>query len=138
MRLAAVLVFAAGCAASQPHARVALQLQGAAAGPAERQRCVDAATRAGAIIDAKAPVQAVVTLEPTGSRLQVMSMRRGLVRDESKPAGSVEALCQDAALVGATTADTSPSVDWSATTPGPDQPARAPSTSGGDYRGPIN
>jgi hypothetical protein len=136
MRLAAVLVFAAGCAANPPQARVALQLQGAAAGPAERQRCIDAATRAGAIVDAHAPVQAVVTLEPTGGRLQVLSMRRGLVHEESKPAGSVEALCQDAAAA-ATTADVAPPADWSAT-PAPDQPVRTPSTSGADYRGPIS
>ena len=136
MRLAALLVFAAGCAASPPQARFALQLQGAAAGPAERQRCIDAATRAGAIVDAHAPVQAVVTLEPTGGRLQVLSMRRGLVHEESKPAGSVEVLCQDAAAA-ATSADAAPPADWSAT-PTPDQPPRPPSTSGGDYRGPIS
>ena len=137
MRFAAVFVIAAGCAASQQQARVALQLQGAAAGPAEQKRCFDAVTRAGVIVDARAPVQAVVTLEPTGSRLQVLSLRRGLVRDESKPAGSVETLCQDAALSAAAMGN-APAHDWSAA-PGPaEQPPRNPSPSGGDYRGPIS
>ena len=136
MRLAAVLAFAAGCAASQPQLRLALQLQGTAAGPAEQKRCLDAARRAGAIVDARAPVQAVVTLEPTGDRLQVMSLRRGLLRDESRPAGSVETLCHDAALAAATARDATPTADWS-NTPTP-QPPRAPTTSGGDYRGPIS
>ncbi|MCU1278243.1 MAG: hypothetical protein JWM53_1789, partial [bacterium] len=92
---------------------------------------------AGAVVDAHAAVQAVVTLEPTGDRLQVMSLSRGLVREESKPAGSVEALCQDAALAAATAHVTPPSTE-SPGVPSPDQPARAPSTSGGDYCGPIS
>ena len=137
MRFAALLLFAGGCAASQQQVHVALQLQGAAAGPAERQRCLDAATRAGAIVDARAPVQAVVTLEPTGGRLQVVSMRRGLVRDESKPAGSVEALCVDAAVAASAARDSSPPADWSGM-PANEQPPRSPSTSGSDYRGPIS
>src|SRR4051794_2793913 len=138
MRLAAVLLLAAGCAATQSQVRVALQLQGASAGPAERQRCIDAAVRAGATIDAGAPVQAIVTLEPTGGRLQVMSLRRGMVRDEAKPPGSVEALCQDAALA-ASVATLPPSsvADTPASRSTVDAP-RAPTTSGGDYRGPIS
>ena len=136
MRFAAVFVIAAGCAASQQQVHVALQLQGAAAGPAEQKRCLDAVARAGVIVDARASVQAVVTLEPTGSRLQVVTMRRGLVRDESKPAGNVETLCQDAALSAAAMGD-APARDWSGT-PAAEQPPRNPSTSGGDYRGPIS
>src|SRR4051812_2838408 len=123
MRLAAVVLFAAGCAASQPQVRVALQLQGASAGPAMRQRCVDAATRAGAVVDERAPVQAIVTLGPRGERLQVMSLTRGLVRDEAKPPGSVEALCQDAALA-ASVAGLPPSA--AADTPAARSPMDAP------------
>jgi hypothetical protein len=138
MRLCTVvLCCAAGCATIHARVHMALQLQGTAAGPAEQQRCLDAATRAGVVVDQRASVQAVVTLDPAGGRLQVVTMRRGLVRDESKPAGSVELLCTDAANTAAAMADTAPA-DWSGGTPSPEQPPRNPTTSGGDYHGPIS
>jgi hypothetical protein len=139
MRFGAVLLLTAGCATSGAPARVALQLQGAAAGPAEQQRCVEAVTRAGAIVDAKAPLQALVTLEPTGSRLQIVSPSRGLVRDESRPAGTVEALCQDAAATAAATRE-APTIATPAAVgvvPSAEPPAPT-TTSGGAYRGPIS
>ncbi len=141
MRLVAICAFAAaaaaGCAASARDARVALELQGVGAGAAERQRCIDAAQRAGAIVDATAPVQAVITLEPGGDRLQVISATRGLVREESQPAGAVERLCHDAALAAAVAhqAPLATPPAGSATAP---ERSPSPMTSGGGYQGPIS
>ncbi|HEY2747902.1 MAG TPA: hypothetical protein VGL86_24940, partial [Polyangia bacterium] len=86
MRFAAIFAAAfavAGCASIAGSTRVALTVQGAAAGAAVAQQCADAVRRAGAVVDPQAPVQAIVTLEPSGARLQVLSPTRGLVRDES-------------------------------------------------------
>jgi hypothetical protein len=139
MRFAAVLALAAGCAATGAPVHVALQLQGAAAGAAEQQRCLDAATRAGAIVDARASVQALVTLEPGGGRLQVLSATRGLVHEESRPPGSVEKLCHDAALAAAAAHAPSLAADpgSAAGAPPPDH-ALTPTTSGGINRGPSS
>jgi hypothetical protein len=137
-----VAIFAAacaglGCAANAQGTRVALTVQGAAAGPAEQQRCADAVRRAGAVVDANAPVQAIVTLEPSGARLQVVSPRRGLVRDEAKPAGSVERLCKDAAFAAATTPESN-AVGFGDPTGAPPPPRSiTPSASGAGYNGPI-
>jgi len=143
-------LFAAGWSGPPPH--VAVQVTGAGAGPTEQKRCVDAVTRAGAVVDAQAPVQALVTLEAGGSRLQVTSTRRGLVRDEPRPGWTVERLCNDAllALVGAIRAE-SPQAEAArapvapmaparlSTEPStqPDGPPPMANTSGGIYSGPI-
>src|SRR5262245_16190678 len=111
MRFMAFLALAAGaigCAANARQARMALTVQGAGAGAAEQQRCLVAAQRAGAVVDRAAPVKAFVTLEPSGARLQVLSPSRGLVRDVARPAGTVEPLCQDAALAAAQTPEAAP------------------------------
>jgi hypothetical protein len=138
MAIFAALYAGAGCAANAQHARVALTLQGAAAGAAEQQRCLDAVRRAGAIVDANAPLKAIVTLDPSGARLQVLSPTRGLVRDEAKPAGTVEPLCQDAALAAAATPEANPTTTYGGP-PGsePLAPRPMPTTSGGSFNGPI-
>ncbi|HEY2746669.1 MAG TPA: hypothetical protein VGL86_18695, partial [Polyangia bacterium] len=61
------------------------------------------------------------------------------VRDESKPAGSVERLCKDAAFAAATVPESSPP----GTQPGvegvpPPPRPMTPTTSGGSYNGPIS
>ena len=71
----------------------------------------------------------------------MLSPSRGLVRDETRPAGNVETLCRDAALAavaaaGATSA-AAPTYDSPASLAGP-EPVSSPSTSGGAYRGPIS
>ncbi|MDB4970328.1 MAG: hypothetical protein JWN44_6017 [Myxococcales bacterium] len=152
-------LFAAGW--SGPPPRVAVQLTGNRAAPADQQRCVDTVTRAGAIVDGGAAVQALVIVDGTGNRLQITSTRRGLVRDEPRPAWSVERLCNDAlyAMVGAIRRDTPqaetavpgatttyrthvppPSGPYAAPQPGgspDDGPPPMPYTSGAPYRGPA-
>ena len=141
MRFVAFLAIAAGlggCAATGRPTRLALTIQGAAAGAAEQQRCRDAASHAGAILDAEAPLKAYVTLEPAGGRLQVLSPSRGLVRDEARPAGTVEPLCRDAAVAASGTPEAAPPT---AGLPPGEDPARdqptSPTTSGSTYHGPI-
>ncbi len=142
MRFVAIFVAACtglGCAANAQGTRLALTVQGAAAGPAEQQRCADAVRRAGAVVDGNAAVQAIVTLEPSGARLQVLSPSRGLVRDEAKPAGTVERLCTEAAFAAATTPESSAaglSGPPGGDIPTPPRPV-TPTTSGGGYNGPI-
>lgn len=170
-RMAAVLLVAGGCASnvanvqdqplfaagwSGPPPHVSVQLAGAGAGADKQQRCLAAVGRAGAVVDARAGVQAVVTLEPAGNRLQIMSSRRGLVSDEPRPAWSVERLCDDAlyALVSAIRGD-DPSAERSvptlppmlrrplsapasgSVTDQPEAPPPLPTASGGSYPGPI-
>jgi hypothetical protein len=147
-------LFAAGWSGPPPH--VAVQVTGTG-GPTEQQRCVDAVKGAGAVVDAAAPVQALVTLEPGASRLQVTSTRRGLVRDEPRPLWTVERLCKDALLAmvrtireespGAGSArssaaggpETGMSQQRLSAEPGarPDGPPPLANTSGGTYRGPV-
>jgi hypothetical protein len=81
---------------SGPPPRVGLSLTGSGATPADNDRCVAAVTRAGAIVDGNAAVQALVTVEQAGNRLQITSQRHGLVQDEPRPAWPVEHLCNDA------------------------------------------
>jgi hypothetical protein len=143
-------LFVAGWSGPPPH--VAMQVSGAAGGPAEQQRCVARLAHAGAIVDANAAVQARLTLDPGGNRLQVTSARRGLVRDELRPAWSIERLCNDAllAMVSAIREE-SPRRGGAAVVETPYEPAaptREPKTmpgpappeapvSGGVNRGPI-
>lgn len=137
MRFVAVLVLAAGCAASARGVRVAVSLTGQAAGPAEQQRCLVAAERAGAVVDANAPVQALITLDKDGSRLQVVTMRRGLVRDEKRGQASIESLCQDAVAAAAAAREVS-TLDAPAGGVPTNEPQPSPQASGGAYRGPIS
>lgn len=137
MRFWALLVLTAGCSATVRDVRVALQLTGPAAGPAEQQRCLAAATRAGAVVDTNAPVQALVTLDQDGGRVQVVTLRRGLVRDDKRAPASVETLCQDA--VAAAAAAREPAALDAPTGAMPAaEPTPSPATSGGVYRGPIS
>jgi hypothetical protein len=88
-------LFAAGWRGPPP--RVAVQLTGTDASPDKQARCAAELARAGAVVDETgAAARAVLTLQPGGHRLQVTTQRRGLVRDEARPDGSVERLCNDA------------------------------------------
>jgi hypothetical protein len=137
MRFWAVVVgLTVGCASARG-VHVNMTVQGSAAGPAEQQRCLAAAQQAGAIVDGNASVQALVTLDKDGNRLQVVSMRRGLVRDEKRSAGNVEALCRDAVMAAAASSD-APTMDGPTQRfNGPSQPAPG-TTSGNEYHGPIS
>ena len=139
MRFVAFFALLAGCAASAREARVALTIQGAAAGAAVQQRCLEAFRHAGAVVDDKAAVTAIVTFEATGGHLQVMSPSRGLVRDEASPTGAIEPLCRDAARAAAGTPEAVPSAFGNGQPTG-EVPAQAvpPTASGGAYRGPIS
>jgi hypothetical protein len=86
------------------HVRVALELTGAGVGPSEQQRCLEAVRQAGGVADAQAPLHALVTLEPNGNRVQLLSNRRGLVHDQLEPQASVEALCREAVAAATTEA----------------------------------
>ncbi len=90
------MMAAGGCAGSVAQVRLAVELTGAGASPAEQQRCVEAVRRRGGIIDAQASMHALVTVEPNANRVQVLSARRGLVHDKLEPQASVEQLCQEA------------------------------------------
>lgn len=169
-RFAAVFWFAAGCAGgaselatqplfaagwSGPPPHGAVQLDGPGASADARARCTQALGQAGAVVDAQAPVRARVTLDPRGNRLQVSSARRGLVRDEPRPAWSIERLCDDALLALASALrqeqpSAAPAPDapdgeppsWTTTTAAipndsPGAPGALPSQSGGAYHGPI-
>jgi hypothetical protein len=146
-------LFVAGWSGPPPH--VAVQVEGPAAGPSLQRRCLDRLARSGAVVDASASVQARLTLDPSGNRLQVLSLRRGVVRDVPRPAWSVERLCNDALLAmvsaireesprrGGAPPPESPYEPASPTTEGPAAngpatPAPAPTSSGGGYHGPIN
>ncbi len=145
-------LFAAGWSGPPPH--VAVQLAGSDAGGDKQQRCSAALVRAGAVVDGNAPVQAIVTVERTGNRLRVTTRRRGVVRDDPRPAWSIERLCDDAllALVAAireeqpgqaALAPRAPPAYSNppfSSEPGArsDGPPALPSSSGGTYRGPIS
>jgi hypothetical protein len=101
--LRAFALLAAGCAGSVAHVHVAVELTGAGAGPAALERCVTAVRAAGGVVDAQSGLHALVTVEPNGNRVQLLSDRRGLVHDRVEPQAPVEQLCRDA-LAAATTA----------------------------------
>lgn len=107
-RFALLAALAAGCAGSVAHVRVAMELTGAGAGPGEQQRCLEAVRQAGGVADAQAPLHALVTLEPNGNRVQLLSSRRGLVHDQLEPQASVEALCKEAVAAATTEARREP------------------------------
>jgi hypothetical protein len=152
-------LFAAGWTGPPP--RVAVLLAGPDASSDKQARCTQALARAGAVVDGGAAAQAVVTLAPEGNRLQVMTHKRGLVRDEPRPSWTIERLCDDAllALVDAIRGDAPAPPAPPLAAPGqpelsqpysamplsrdrdrelpPDQPTTPPEASGGIHRGPI-
>jgi len=140
-RLALIGALAAGCAGSVAQVRVAVELTGAGAGPGEQQRCLDTVRSAGAIVDAQAGMHALITVEPNGNRVQLLSNRRGLVHDALEPQAPVEQLCKEAVAEAkrATTREPLPAPTEEAR-PALGDVARPPSTtttSGGGSRGPI-
>ena len=102
-RFALAATLAVGCAGSVAHVRLAVELTGPGAAAPEHERCTAAVRQAGGVVDPQCRMHALVTLEPNGNRVQVLSNRRGLVHDELEPQASVEQLCRDA-LAAATTA----------------------------------
>jgi hypothetical protein len=138
-RLALIGALAAGCA-SVAHVRVAVELTGAGAGPGEEQRCLETVRQAGAIVDGQAPMHALITVEPNGNRVQVMSNRRGLVHDALEPQAPVEQLCREAVAEAkrATEREPLPAPEESQPTLGDVQRAPATTTnSGRPSGGPI-
>lgn len=137
--MALFATLAAGCAASVAHVRVAVELTGAGAGAPEQQRCLEAVRQAGGIADAQAALHALVTLEPNGNRVQLLSNRRGLVHDRLAPQASVEALCKEAVDAATAEARREPLPAPA----GPDQPGAPPrllanpTSSGAPTSGPI-
>jgi hypothetical protein len=130
---------------SGPPPRVTVQLAGSGADADGQRRCDEALARAGAVVDANASAQPVVTMDGRRNRLQVLTTRRGLVRNEERPAWPVERLCEDAlaalaqALADDTTSPGVPSMAADATaTPysALPQQSRSPA-SGGVYVSPI-
>jgi len=94
--IAIAAALAVGCAGSVAHVHVAVELTGAGAGGGEQQRCLDAVQQAGGVVDAGATLRALVTVEPSGNRVQLLSQRRGLVHDQLEPQAPVEQLCKEA------------------------------------------
>ena len=133
----ATLAAAAGCAASVAHVRLAVELTGAGANPAAKQRCLEAVRQAGGIADAQASMHALITVEPNGNRVQVLSDRRGLVHDQLDAQAPVEVLCSEAVAAATSATRREP-------LPAPAGPSRAegplanPTASGGAYQGPIS
>src|SRR4051812_21106646 len=88
-------LFAAGW--SGPPPRVNVTLAGPEASGDKQARCRAELQRAGAVIDETgAAAQAVLTLQAGANRMALSTARRGLVREEPRPDGSVERLCNDA------------------------------------------
>ncbi|HEX8954534.1 MAG TPA: hypothetical protein VF997_03205 [Polyangia bacterium] len=135
---ALLATLAAGCAGSVAHVRVAVELTGAGAGPGEQQRCLEAVRQAGGIVDPQAAMHALVTVEPNGNRVQVLSSRRGLVHDQLEPAAPLEQLCKEAvaAATEATRREPLPAPVVDAPEPVARVPAN-PTSSGAPSAGPI-
>jgi len=98
LALIGALAAVAGCAGSTAQVRVAVELTGAGAGPAEQQRCLATVREAGAVVEAQSGLHALVTVEPNGNRVQLLSSRRGLVLDKLEPQAPVEQLCREAVV----------------------------------------
>ena len=140
-RLALIGALAAGCAGSVAHVRVAVEMTGAGAGPAEQQRCLETVRAAGAVVDGQAAMHALITVEPNGNRVQVMSNRRGLVHDAFEPQAPVEQLCKEAVAEAkrATAREPLPAPTEEPRAHIADVPRpTATSTSGGASNGPIS
>jgi hypothetical protein len=86
---------------SGPPPHVAVQLAGAGASGELQAQCDAAVTHSGAVSDGNATVQAIVTLDGGGSRVDLLSQRRGVVRSENRPALAIEHLCAQAAVAAA-------------------------------------
>jgi hypothetical protein len=86
---------------SGPPPHVGVQLAGAGASGELQAQCDAAVTHSGAVVDGNAAVQAIVTLDGTGARLDLLSQRRGVVRSEARPSLPVERLCAQAAVAAA-------------------------------------
>ena len=139
--MALIGVLLSGCAGSVAHVRVAVELTGAGAGPGVEQRCLDAVRSAGAVVDAQAGLHGLVTVEPNGNRVQLLSARRGLVHDQLEPQAPVEAMCKELVVAARHAAEREP-------LPAPAADVRQPLTINGGYvanptsgapsRGPIS
>lgn len=146
-------LFAAAWTGPPPH--VGVQVTGPGASADKQQRCAATVQKAGGVVDAAAPMQVLLTLDDKGNRLQVLSQRRGLVRDEARPAWTLDRLCKEALEEAAVALQAERPGGWSATTstaptlsPGPTSlpphgpndnptgPAPLPAQSGGSA-GPI-
>jgi hypothetical protein len=86
---------------SGPPPHVAVQLAGAGASGELQAQCDAAVTHSGAVADGNATVMAIVTLDGSGSRVDLLSQRRGVVRSDKRPALPVEHLCAQAAVAAA-------------------------------------
>jgi hypothetical protein len=98
LALMGALAVAAGCAGSTAQVRVAVEMTGAGAGPGEQQRCLQTVREAGAVVEPQSGLHALVTVEPNGNRVQLLSSRRGLVLDKLEPQAPVEQLCKEAVV----------------------------------------
>jgi hypothetical protein len=135
------LAVAAGCAGSTAQVRVAVELTGAGAGPGEQQRCLATVRQAGAVVEPQSGLHALVTVEPNGNRVQLLSSRRGLVLDKLEPQAPVEELCREVVVAARHALEREP-------LPAPDVQAREPIVNNGGYvanptsgapsRGPIS
>src|SRR5579863_6371242 len=83
---------------SGPAPKVAVTLAGSGATIDLQTACDEAATRAGVILDGNAAVQAIVTLDAHGARVDILSQRRGVVRSDSRTALSIDRVCARAAV----------------------------------------
>ena len=139
MRRFALAVLFAGCAGSVARVHVAVELTGPAAAPPELERCFATIRQAGGVVDAQSGMHALITLEPNGNRVQVLSNRRGLVHDQLEPQASVEQLCRDALAAAATATRREPLPE-----PSGDgrvqamEPVAPPTSSGAPAHGPIS
>lgn len=131
---------AAGCAGSVARVHVAVELTGAGAGPAELDRCFAAVRQAGGVVDPQSGIKALVTVEPNGNRVQLLSLRRGLVDDRLEPQASVEQLCKDAlaAATMATRREPLPQTTGGEAHGSATGPIAAPTSSGAPATGPIS
>jgi hypothetical protein len=89
---------------SGPPPHVGVQLAGAGANAELQAQCDAAVTHSGVIADGNAPVQAIVTLDGAGARLDLLSQQRGIVRSEKCAPLPVEHLCARAAVAAASIA----------------------------------
>jgi hypothetical protein len=132
----------AGCAGSTTaQVRVAVELTGAGAGPGEQQRCLASVRQAGAVVEPQSGLHALVTVEPNGNRVQLLSNRRGLVLDRLEPQAPVEQLCNEAVVAARRALEREPLPSPTTETPAPMVNVGggyvANPTSGSPSRGPI-
>lgn len=85
---------AAAPGGAAPH--VLVQVTGFAANEGKVQRCNDTVSQLGYVIDPAAPVRAVLILEGSRNRLQIVSRARGIVRNDDLPGWDMGRLCRAA------------------------------------------